>query len=140
MGNVFMKEEITEPIELEFNEELLPICNSQINTVQELRVSVKSIKREPELSVEELEAQTNNEYAQRNCTLIANAFENKKLSVDLPDRSNITVLRDMKKILRQNGGDFIWAVYAVGTKIYFSYTEYYDSNCEIPIPTYEVSK
>ena len=99
MGNVFMKEEITEPIELEFNEELLPICNSQINTVQELRVSVKSIKREPELSVEELEAQTNNEYAQRNCTLIANAFENKKLSVDLPDRSNITVLRDMKRFL-----------------------------------------
>lgn len=124
-----MKEEITEPIELEFNEELLPIHKQ---TVQDLRAT----KREPDLSVEELEAQTNNEYAKVNCTLIANAFENKQLSVDLPDRSNITVLRDMKKIIKKNGGDFIWAVYAVGTKIYFSYTEYYDSNCEIPIPVY----
>jgi len=101
-------------------------------TVQDLRAT----KREPDLSVEELEAQTNNDYAKVNCALIANAFENKQLSVHLPDRSNITVLRDMKKILRQHGGDFIWAVYAVGTKIYFSYTEFYNSDCKIPIPVY----
>lgn len=132
MGNVIFKEEINEPIELEFNDELLPIHNPEVTTVQDLRAT----KREPELSVEELEAQTNNEYAKVNCTLIANAFENKQLSVHLPDRSNITVLRDMKKILRQHGGDFIWAVYAVGTKIYFSYTEFYNSDCKIPIPVY----
>lgn len=124
-----MKEDPNDPIELEFDEQLLPIHKQ---TVQDLRAT----KREPDLSVEELEAQTNNEYAKVNCTLIANAFENKKLTVELPDRSNITVLRDMKKILRQHGGDFIWAVYAVGTKIYFSYTEYYNSNCKIPIPAY----
>lgn len=124
-----MKEEITEPIELEFNEELLPIHKQ---TVQDLRAT----KREPDLSVEELEAQTNNDFSQRNCTLIANAFENKQLSIHLPDRSNITVLRDMKKIIKKNGGDFIWTVYAIGTKIYFSYTEDYNPNCKIPIPVY----
>ena len=97
---------------------------------------LRATKREPDLSVEELEAQTNNDFSQRNCTLIAKAFENKQLSVHLPDRSNITVLRDMKKILRQHGGDFIWAVYAIGTKIYFSYTEFYNPNCKIPIPVY----
>lgn len=130
MGNIFFKEEIEEGIEIEFNEELLPIPKQSIDDIR------SSGKREPDLSVEELEAQTNNEYSSRNCSLIANAFENKLLSIHLPDRSNITVLRDMKKIIRENGGDFIWAIYAVGTKIYFSYSEHYDPNIEIPIPRY----
>ena len=41
---------------------------------------LRATKREPDLSVEELEAQTNNEYAKVNCTLIANAFENKEIN------------------------------------------------------------